>query len=209
MSGSRCQIAAPAFRDMIDKMNNGARIAILGIAPAGFEIDWNQSDLQDADLEGHLWPRDVRDPVQDDRAGSVGPRCLGSDHPPAQDRGFRRQLRRDARGSGGKVVMDWVWISRASPAGERALRVVQACRFEGPRSSWPRRRAVCGRGRRVGAVRFPRGSADLKLPSQARAALGRRLAVGRLCGSLWRGGAPRGRRVQGLFPARWRGPRTA
>ena len=34
--------AAPAFRDMIDKMNNGGKIAILGIAPAGFEIDWNK-----------------------------------------------------------------------------------------------------------------------------------------------------------------------
>ena len=31
--------AAPAFRQMIDKMNNGGKIAILGIAPAGFEID--------------------------------------------------------------------------------------------------------------------------------------------------------------------------
>ena len=34
--------AAPAFRDMIDKMNNGGKIAILGIAPAAFEIDWNK-----------------------------------------------------------------------------------------------------------------------------------------------------------------------
>ena len=36
MSGS-----ASAFRDMIDVMNNGGKIAILGIAPAAFEIDWN------------------------------------------------------------------------------------------------------------------------------------------------------------------------
>jgi threonine 3-dehydrogenase len=28
--------AAPAFRDMIDAMNNGGKIAILGIAPTGF-----------------------------------------------------------------------------------------------------------------------------------------------------------------------------
>ena len=51
--------AAPAFRDMIDKMNNGGKIAILGIASTGFEIDWEQGDLQDAQPEGHLWPRDV------------------------------------------------------------------------------------------------------------------------------------------------------
>ncbi|CDX17913.1 threonine 3-dehydrogenase, NAD(P)-binding [Mesorhizobium plurifarium] len=34
--------AAPAFRDMIDTMNNGGKIAILGIAPTGLEIDWNK-----------------------------------------------------------------------------------------------------------------------------------------------------------------------
>ncbi len=34
--------AAPAFRDMIDVMNNGGKIAILGIAPTAFEIDWNK-----------------------------------------------------------------------------------------------------------------------------------------------------------------------
>jgi threonine 3-dehydrogenase len=34
--------AAPAFRDIIDTMNNGGKIAILGIAPAAFEIDWNK-----------------------------------------------------------------------------------------------------------------------------------------------------------------------
>ena len=36
---TRMSGAAPAFRQMIDKMNNGGKIAILGIAPAGFEID--------------------------------------------------------------------------------------------------------------------------------------------------------------------------
>ena len=30
-----------AFGDMLDCMYNGGKIAILGIAPAGFEIDWN------------------------------------------------------------------------------------------------------------------------------------------------------------------------
>jgi threonine 3-dehydrogenase len=34
--------AAPAFRDMIDVMNNGGKIAILGISPTAFEIDWNK-----------------------------------------------------------------------------------------------------------------------------------------------------------------------
>ena len=34
--------APPAFRDMIDILNNGAKMAVLGIAPVGFEIDWNK-----------------------------------------------------------------------------------------------------------------------------------------------------------------------
>ena len=34
--------AAPAMRDMIDKMNNGGKIALLGIAPTDFAVDWNK-----------------------------------------------------------------------------------------------------------------------------------------------------------------------
>ena len=44
--------AAPAFRDMIDKMNNGGKIAILGIAPTGFEIDWNKVIFKMLNLKG-------------------------------------------------------------------------------------------------------------------------------------------------------------
>jgi len=31
-----------AMRDMIDIMNNGGKLALLGIAPVKFEIDWNK-----------------------------------------------------------------------------------------------------------------------------------------------------------------------
>lgn len=34
--------APAAFRDMIHNMNNGGKIALLGIAPKGFDIDWNE-----------------------------------------------------------------------------------------------------------------------------------------------------------------------
>lgn len=34
--------APAAFRDMIDTMNNGGKMAVLGIAPVGFAIDWNK-----------------------------------------------------------------------------------------------------------------------------------------------------------------------
>jgi threonine 3-dehydrogenase len=47
MSGS-----AVAFRDMIDTMNNGGKIAILGIAPTGFEIDWNKVIFKMLTLKG-------------------------------------------------------------------------------------------------------------------------------------------------------------
>ncbi len=54
---------------MIDTMNNGGKIAILGIALTGFEIDWNKVIFKMLNLERHLRSRDVRDLVQDDRAG--------------------------------------------------------------------------------------------------------------------------------------------
>ncbi|PGH40228.1 MAG: L-threonine 3-dehydrogenase [Candidatus Nephrothrix sp. EaCA] len=47
MSGS-----AIAFRDMIENMNNGGKIAILGISPANFEIDWNKVIFKMLHLKG-------------------------------------------------------------------------------------------------------------------------------------------------------------
>ena len=44
--------AANALRDMIDVMNNGGRIAILGIAPAAFRIDWNKVIFKMLNLRG-------------------------------------------------------------------------------------------------------------------------------------------------------------
>ena len=50
--------AAPAFRDMIDAMNNGGKIAILGIAPTGFEIDWNKVIFKMLVLKG-IYGREI------------------------------------------------------------------------------------------------------------------------------------------------------
>ena len=44
--------AADAFRQMIDVMNNGGKVAILGIAPAAFEIDWNKVIFKMLTLKG-------------------------------------------------------------------------------------------------------------------------------------------------------------
>lgn len=102
MSGS-----ASAFRDMIDAMNNGGKIAILGIAPAAFEIDWNKVIFKMLTLKG-IYGREmfetwykmialVQGPL--DVSGLITHRIGIDDY----QSGF------DAMKSGnsGKVVMDW------------------------------------------------------------------------------------------------------
>jgi len=44
--------AAPAFRDMIDKMNNGGKIAMLGIPPSDMAVDWNQVIFKGLQIKG-------------------------------------------------------------------------------------------------------------------------------------------------------------
>ncbi|MCC5979925.1 MAG: L-threonine 3-dehydrogenase [Salinarimonas sp.] len=44
--------AADAFRQMIEVMNNGGKVGILGIAPAAFEIDWNKVIFKMLTLKG-------------------------------------------------------------------------------------------------------------------------------------------------------------
>ena len=51
-----------------------------------------------ADHQGHLWPRDVRDLVQDAGHAAIGPRCAPGDHAPFSGRRFRPRLRGDAKG---------------------------------------------------------------------------------------------------------------
>ena len=99
--------AAPAFRDMIDVMNNGGNIAILGIAPTGFEIDWNKVIFKMLNLKG-IYGREmfetwykmialVQGPL--DVSGLITHRINIDDF--AQGFDVMRS------GSSGKVVMDW------------------------------------------------------------------------------------------------------
>ncbi len=55
-----------AFRDMLASMCHGAKIAMLGIPEREMAIDWNLVVFNMLTHQGHLWPRDVRDVVQDD-----------------------------------------------------------------------------------------------------------------------------------------------
>jgi len=102
MSGS-----AVAFRDMIDTMNNGGRIAILGIAPTGFEIDWNKVIFKMLHLKG-IYGREmfetwykmialVQGPL--DVSGLITHR-IGIDD-------FQQGFDAMRSGNSGKVVMDW------------------------------------------------------------------------------------------------------
>ncbi len=102
MSGS-----AIAFRDMIDAMNNGGKIAILGIAPTGFEIDWNKVIFKMLTLKG-IYGREmfetwykmialVQGPL--DVSGLITHRIGIDDY----QSGFEAMR----TGQAAKVVMDW------------------------------------------------------------------------------------------------------
>jgi len=102
MSGS-----AAAFRDMIDAMNNGGKIAILGIAPTGFEIDWNKVIFKMLTLKG-IYGREmfetwykmialVQGPL--DVSGLITHRLGVDDYV----EGFEAMK----SGNSGKVVLDW------------------------------------------------------------------------------------------------------
>lgn len=102
MSGS-----ALAFRDMIDAMNNGGKVAILGIPPTGFEIDWNKVIFKMLTLRG-IYGREMFETwykmialVQRglDVTGLITHR-IGIDE---YEGGFEAMK----SGKSGKVVMDW------------------------------------------------------------------------------------------------------
>jgi threonine 3-dehydrogenase len=99
--------AAPAFRDMIDVMNNGGKIAILGIAPAAFEIDWNRVIFKMLTLKG-IYGREMFETwykmialVQSglDVAPLITHRIGIGD--------FKAGFAAMRSGNAGKVVMDW------------------------------------------------------------------------------------------------------
>ena len=99
--------AAPAFRDMIDKMNNGGRIAVLGIAPSAFEIDWNKIIFKMLNIKG-IYGREMFETwykmiafVQGglDLSGIITHRLKVDD--------FQAGFDAMASGNSGKVILDW------------------------------------------------------------------------------------------------------
>ncbi len=99
--------AAPAMRDMIDKMNNGGKIALLGIAPTEFAVDWNKIIFKMLHVKG-IYGREIFETwykmialVQGglDLSGLITHR-ISID---AFEDGFAAMI----SGEAGKVVMDW------------------------------------------------------------------------------------------------------
>jgi len=102
MSGS-----AGAFRDMIDVMNNGGKIAILGIAPTGFSIDWNKVIFKMLTLKG-IYGREMFETWYKMIALVQGPLDISGiiTHRIAAD-DFQTGFDAMRSGEASKVVMDW------------------------------------------------------------------------------------------------------
>lgn len=99
--------AAHAMRDMIDKMNNGGKIALLGIAPTEFSVDWNQIIFKMLQVKG-IYGREIFETWYKMIAlvqGGLDISELITHRIDAEDfaQGFEYML----SGEAGKVVMKW------------------------------------------------------------------------------------------------------
>ena len=99
--------AATAMRDMIEVMNNGGKIALLGIAPTEFAVDWNKIIFKMLNIKG-IYGREMFETwykmialVQSglDLSDIITHRIAIDDF----ETGFAAML----SGEAGKVVMDW------------------------------------------------------------------------------------------------------
>lgn len=99
--------AAPAMRDMIEVMNNGGKIALLGIAPVAFAVDWNKVIFKMLTIKG-IYGREIFETwykmiglVQ----GGLDLTPLITHRLPAAEFGHGFELMR--QGACGKVLLDW------------------------------------------------------------------------------------------------------
>lgn len=99
--------AAPALRQMFARMNNGGKVALLGIAPTEFAVDWNEIIFKMLEVKG-IYGREMFETwykmialVQSglDLSALITHR-LPID---AFDQGFAAML----SGEAGKVILDW------------------------------------------------------------------------------------------------------
>ena len=100
--------APTAFRDMIDAMNNGGKIAILGIAPSSFQIDWNKVIFKMLNLKG-IYGREMYETWYKMIAfvqGGLDLTPLITHRMPVDN--FETGFAAMREGNSGKVVMDWI-----------------------------------------------------------------------------------------------------
>ena len=99
--------AAPAMRQMIERMNNGGKLALLGIAPTEFAVDWNTVIFNMLEIKG-IYGREMFETwykmialVQSglDISGLITHRISIED--------YRDGFAAMTSGKSGKVVMDW------------------------------------------------------------------------------------------------------
>ena len=113
--------AAPAMRDMIDKMNNGGKIALLGIAPTGFAVDWNKIIFKMLSVKG-IYGREMFETWYKMTAlvqSGLDLTKLITHRIPIDD--FQDGFAAMISGEAGKVVMDW---GAASSQNTQGLKVV-------------------------------------------------------------------------------------
>jgi len=100
--------AAPAFRDMIDRMNNGGRIAVLGIAPSAIEIDWNKIIFKMLNIKG-IYGREMFETWYKMIAfvqGGLDLTDIITHRLKVDD--FQQGFDAMVAGNSGKIVLDWV-----------------------------------------------------------------------------------------------------
>lgn len=99
--------AAPAMRDMIDKMNHGGKIALLGIAATEFPVDWNQIIFKMLQVKG-IYGREIFETWYKMIAlvqSGLELQGLITHRLPADD--FKQGFEHILGGEAGKVVLDW------------------------------------------------------------------------------------------------------
>ncbi len=99
--------AAPAMRDLIRHMNNGGKVALLGIAPEGFAIDWNEVIFKMLTIKG-IYGREMFETWYKMIAlvqSGLNLAPLITHRFPIED--FAQGFEVMRSGSSGKVILDW------------------------------------------------------------------------------------------------------
>jgi threonine 3-dehydrogenase len=99
--------AVQAFRDMLGAINHGGKVAILGIPPSDFAIDWNQVIFKMLTLKG-IYGREMYDTWYKMIAfvqGGLDLTKVITHRLPVDD--YQAGFEAMRSGNSGKVVLDW------------------------------------------------------------------------------------------------------